>query len=478
MNILEHMPEPFPYQEGSISFACHKDGNGFQNFGGVNVYSYAKGRALFEIDPGLGKSRIGLGIAQRLCPNDQILVLCSKKALNTWRREWPKWTNIDSQQVVIVEGAPAKRAKLWQRDAQIFVVTYQSGQNDFQFIQKHDFKMVLADECKIWRNYKTKSFKFWKTYLHKVPYVIMLDGTIVTRGPQDLWTYLHIINRKLFSSYWRFVNTFCVVHEGTFGKEIMGAKNIPGLHSQLRGTTIRLKDNDPRVAGQRPPLVRDFKLVEMTKEQRELYDNLVESLMGMTPGGKILMSASSMALIVKLRQLLICPKILDETMGYGAAIEDLKMQLEDDPHSVIFTPFTKALPYMSQAVKDATGKEPFILKGGTDSKVVGQVEEKFNDKFHQDYPLICSIGFAESFELWSAKRCFFIGYDWAQDKNYQAEKRLHRLITPHPVNSWYYRHMGSIDDHLLETLGIKQHNVKLTFQDFISALDKGDGAVA
>lgn len=436
----------------------------------IQVVAYQAGRAILEIDPGLGKSRISIESYLKLCPGEPVLVACSKKALNTWRREFPKWTTATSEDIVIVEGTPAKRKKLWAKKSQIKVVTYQSGMRDKKEVEAFGARMIIADECKLLVNRKTQACKFWSKIMHNTDYVIPMDGTLTRRGPQDLWALLNIINRKLYSSYWRFVKTFCIVVEGPFGQEIVGAQNTKALATQLSKCYVKLKDSDPDVDSDRPPLTRDFKLVEMNKQQERIYNDLTEDLLAVTDGGEVVATPSQLALQIRQRQLLICPKIIDPKMGHGAAIDQLLLEMEDDPHVVIFTPFAKALPFISSAVMGAGHPEPYVLKGGTNSEGVGRVENEFNSAVGRDRATICTIGFAESFELWSAKSGHFIGYEWAQRYNYQAEKRLHRLITPHPINIWYYRYMGTVDDVILNKLNQNQANVNLTFREYMSAI--------
>lgn len=492
-HIRDDVVDPLVYQE-RVAWWMSQGVSGTTEAGDfgskVTFIASSKGRGILYIDPGLGKSRIAIECATRLpihiTPHfskaDFILILCSKKALNTWRREWAKWTDVDARKVVIVEGQPAQRAKLWQRwkaGGRIFVVTFQSGLIDYNANRlppelAKKIKMVIADECKVWINRKTKNFEGWKSFMQKVEYFIPMDGTLVKKGPQDLWTFYTMLKPKMFTSYWRWVNTFCNVVEGPFGREIAGPKNTKGFGQLMAHTLIRLRDTDDEVKGARPPLTRDFKLVEMTPEQQSLYDNLTNDLFTMTPSGQLIVAPSVLALATRQRQLLICPKILDENLGNGAALEHLILEMEDDPHVVIFTPFTKAIPYISAAIKANGGPEPYILQGGATSKEVRYVEEGFNRDTAQsrNRACICSVSFAESFELYTAKQCFFLGYDWMQIKNYQAEKRLQRLITPHPIISWYYRYMGTVDDQILDKLNENVYNVKITFQDYMQALRK------
>jgi len=460
--------EPFPFQERVAQFGSHKAGEGKQQE--ITVLSYPKGRVILDVDPGLGKSLMAILTYTRLAPDRKVLVLCSKKALNTWRREWSKWTNIDKSKVILVEGDPYKRKTLWNTPGHVYVITYQSGLKDMAYILKHKFTFLIADECKIWRNRQRASFKGWQSFVKSTEYAVLTEGTLISRGPQDLWTFLHMMRPKLFSSYWKFVHTFCIVIDGFFGKEIVGAQNTEGLAKVLQTTLIRIRADDPEVRKHRPPLIRDIVPIDMTPEQAKIYNELTDKLITITDSGEIIYARSTLGLIVKQRQLLICPKILDPKLGYGAAIEHLLLELEDDPHHVIFTPFAKAIPFIREAILSAGFKEPYILKGGAKADEIRYVEEGFNSPEGEERSCICTTGFAESFELYTARQARFIGYDWTQVTNYQAEKRLQRLITPHPVTSWYYQYEGTVDEYILSVLNSKQTNVKMTFQNYIPAI--------
>lgn len=468
----------FDFQKDVVDFVTGVPANvhyrTIKAFHGLDIVAAVarKGRAILYMDAGLGKSRTAVEVAVRLFPDEPILVLCSKKALNTWRREWMKWTTLGRSALQIVEGSPSQRRVQWaNKEARIFVVTFQTGKNDYsRHILPRKFTNVIGDEVKLWRNRSAKNFVFWAPILRKFKNVLLMDGTLASRGPQDLWTFLSIIEPRVYRSYWAFVGSFCETWDGPFGKEILGPKNTKQLGLALSRHLIRISDEDEEIQKQRPPLIRDVIPLDMTGEQERLYRQITDQMLLVTPEYDVVAAPSQLAVQVRQRQLLICPKILSPSYGYGSAIEHAMMELEDDPHQVFFTPYAKALPFISDAIVAAGFKAPFILKGGTSSDQVRFVEEEFAKDRSKERSVICTTGFAESFELPSAKQCRHIGFEWSQLMNIQAEKRLMRMITPHPVNSWYYVYENTVDDLMREVLNKKQTNVNITFQDYISYL--------
>lgn len=466
------------YQDQTCELVCHKDGEGTVSFQHDSEkiwgYSFAPGRSMLYIDAGLGKSRIGIECYDRLCPSTPLLVVCSKKALNTWRREPQKWLSyVDALNIKLMNQQPAKRKGEWATSqALIHVVTYETCYRDLSMVQalikRMGIKMIIADEAHKAINRKTNSWKALNGIAHLVPYFLPMSATFQKRGPQDLWAILNLLDRKKFPSYWFFINKFCHVIDGAFGKEIIGPQNTKELGLLLTKYGRRLRDKDEGIAKQRPPLSRDLLEVRQTPGQAKLYKSMNEEMLAILGNGEgVIAAPSHMAKLLRLRQILACPKIIDPSADYGGGIEHLLMEAEDDPHMVIFCPFVPGLDFIREAFVGKKYPQPFILKGGSTPDDVARVEEKFNSPAFEETACVVSTKFAESFELYTAKQCFALGYDWDQNVNYQAEKRLHRLITPQPVNSWYLQYPDTTDGRLLEVLNEKQFNVNLTWSDYI-----------
>jgi hypothetical protein len=72
---------------------------------------------------------------------------------------------------------------------------------------------------------------------------------------------------------------------------------------------------------------------------------------------------------------------------------------------------------------------------------------------------LCSIRYAESFDLTPATWGVFVGYEWDAWDNLQAEDRLHRGEITDPINLYYIRHNHGVDSELmLPALDTKVNN--------------------
>jgi len=289
--------------------------------------------------------------------------------------------------------------------------------------------------------------------------------------PKHFWTMLHCINPKYFRSYWKFIFAFHECIDGFFGKEILGPRNLDEWHKVLGHYFSVVKEDDEGIAEQRPPLTRVLLPITMDADQAKLYDDLVKEMMHFVePDDKLVYAQNEFVLATRLRQALICPRMLSPSLGVGAAIKDFAQTAEPEEHSVIFTPFTDAFEPFSTYL-GGTGFQVQTLSGGIGSE---ERDARIRLWRRERGVCICSILYAQAFSLEPATKCFFIGYDWDPDNNRQAEKRLHRLSTQNPVWVGYYTSRSTFDERLANIVNIKQKNVNLTIPGNLRRFINGD----
>lgn len=69
----------------------------------------------------------------------------------------------------------------------------------------------------------------------------MLTGSPIVNNPGDLWPLLHLIDRKTFTSYWRFVNRWCVTETNPWTTVVLGIQPEKELefHNMLESYMLR-----------------------------------------------------------------------------------------------------------------------------------------------------------------------------------------------------------------------------------------------
>lgn len=180
-----------------------------------------------------------------------------------------------------------------------------------------------------------------------------------------------------------------------------------------------------------------------------------------------MLTPSSMVKIMRIRQLLVCPKIINTEYGYGAMVEETVDRVIDSDASrpVIFTPFTEAIPFIWEALCgtkefDNNTRHVHVLQGGLETDEVHKRVTAFNQS--TDDVMICSVLYAESFEFPRSKVAFFCGFDWSWDNNEQAEDRIRRLSSESDKSTYFYMfHPGYIDEYVLTVVLDDHRNVRM-----------------
>lgn len=460
----------------------------------VGVISFAKTnkRIIIESDMGTGKTLMAL-TAMFLEQREKVIIVCSKNALYTWQKEikkwYPEWSG--SKFYTVVSANKKKREVLWAKDSLFYVCTYQTLMRDESIVSKMGFKILIGDECHRGglRNRKSKGFKCIKNITKNIPNIYFLTGTLSRKGPQDVWGLLNILDRKMFRSYWKFINTYCLVIDGPFGKEILGGKNIEGF-SMITAPYIYKVPKSISDA-QLPKLTRVFIPVEMTSTQARWYKKMCEDMMVEFDSNEIVIASNILTSLTRLRQITCCPAMLNDDMNdLGAGIETVVDMIQDmeTHHCVVFTPYRKAVTYFKQYLKDKVTKDVFHLWGSMEPEEVGAAVEGFKKT---GGIIVCTVKFSQSFELETANKCFFIGYEHDQNENYQSEGRLRRMTVDKPIKAYYLQHKNpyepnemvdnkileamqgrSMDAHILHNLGINTRNVNIMNKHVVERIEK------
>lgn len=444
-------------------------------------------RHLNYMEMGMGKSVSTLLAVMELEAFPCILV-CTKSAMYVLEEELRIWFN---EPATVYSGTPTQRVKIWNdfigKDHKFIITNFAmvgevaerfgihtdtgkkgssksgtpKGKNSPQpGTHPKQLKGLVADE--IHRgglfNHKTKTYKVFHKLAKVVPVVYLLTGTPYRSGVVDFYGPLSIVRPSQFDSYWKYVNTHCVIDETPFGKQIQrNPKNVTGFremirrHASIYKKTDYLKDMPSK---QRVPVP-----ITMNKEQQKVYEDLEKELMAFTDTGELIMTQSALVLELRLRQLLVAPQVLG-LKERGAAIDYLveatdELVAEKDPF-VVFTPFRKAVPYISEALRNEYPQlKVYAITGELNSREFADQWQSFQNG-RGARVLICVIKSGASFHSTCAANAFFLGYEYDFNHNAQAEDRLYRMGQKRSVTCHYLLHKETVDDRVRLILNDKQ----------------------
>lgn len=402
---------------------------------------------------GLGKTLSSLAAGYQRGLTNRTIVTCSGSALSVWPKEVKKWFPELTGNVVVVEGTKPQRRKLWDKYGKqehvILVCTYGVYLADHQYIPE-DFDLHIADEAHKARNHKSKTYYALQEI--RAEDVYLLTGTPAPKGVQHMFGYLHWLYPKKFRSYWGFLNKYCVIEEGPFGKEIIGSMNMVEFKQILSTIMIRRKKSSNM-----PKKRRHIMEVEMTAEEARIYKQIDEKQIYNREDGTYLLTPSAMSARLRCRQLFICPQLLDPALKAGSGLDAILEHADDNElnHFVIFTPFPAAFPFLRQRIWERLQVSAHELRGGMDSVTVAKTIEDWTNA--PKGIVLVSIKFATSFELTKASTGYMLGYEWDPDDNYQAEDRLHRMGITEDVNIYYVMHDTVLAARQKEIADLKYH---------------------
>ena len=414
-------------------------------------------------EPGMGKTvQILLGVPREF---RRWLVVAPQNALYTWKAEILKWRPDLHQVVHFIYGTKRQRTKALEallqneKEGYVVITTYGSlikGLEEGSLCRKYD--VVVADEFhKRFRRRRNKTAKVLKGL--QVEYKVLISGSPIGKDVESLWVPLNVLYPKEFSSFWRFAQEFSFVEDTPFGKEYWGFRNLPKLRTKLRDILIRRKKKD--YSDQFPPKTRQRLVVEMSKKQKSIYEDLSEELLAEL-SSTVVAAPSKLPQIVLLRKLLCSPKLLDQSEDdWGAGLEAIIEKAEEIPdrHFMVATTFRGSCDVIRQKLlKEGYPEDAiFIFRGGMSIEELERNEKGFKEK---KGVAICTMGFAQSFNLETASYAFILGPSFVPDDNEQAEDRIHRATSKNPVTIYYVMHKSTIEEHILDVNSMKVLNVK------------------
>lgn len=381
---------------------------------------------------GLGKTFITLLALSYVTGLERILVVGTGSAIGVWRRKFKEWHDIDG---VVVKGnndPEVNAAILNSKTSGVWLMTHATARMILgaKLTKRGQLPVDVLIMDEVHKYLRTRN-KTWEAIRHvECKMFVALTATWASKGPQDLWPVLNLIDHKFFSSYWNFVNTWCYVDDSTWGKQILAPKNPDKLKHLLnsRYYTVRTwKEVGHQFVAEgfnSEPVIRRSELIDMSDQQAELYYAL-EDRMEARLGKEVVLAQNSLDKLTRLLQMAVSPKILFPEAEVGGPIEWLTEQLLGLESAVVFVPF-KPLAQICADYLFANGysRSIYRLQGGITTEVLEATIQAWKKT---KGIVFCTISYAQSFELDISDYAYMLGFDWDPNNNIQAEGRLRRF---------------------------------------------------
>jgi SNF2 family DNA or RNA helicase len=414
-------------------------------------------RVLNANDPGLGKTLETLTVVNNL-PEGEVLIISPKMATGVWKYEANKWYNWYSLRMTGEFNKEDRYIirKLYEEENQRILIA-----NSAMLEEIHQWKdtwsTIVVDEAHLLGLLNPDSETFKILCKFKSDNLFILTGTPVRKGPQDLYPMLHLLDPKRFRAYWPFVNRYCHVLQGRFGKDILNRPKDPvAFREMLSHYMVRHKKKD--VLQDLPDKIRQPILLQMEGEQKRVYDELLENMM-VEVGDEVIATPTILTQDLRLRQIAVCPRILGiDDDGIGLRTIASYLIPEAFSHGtpvVVATPFREAIPHIEYAIRKSNkGVEIFQIHGKI-KETAQEIAQRFQDCPKTEKVLIYTIKSGASWTAHSASVGFMLGFEWSTTEQIQCEDRIHRIGQVNKVFWNYVINEQTMDEIVMDKLDEK-----------------------
>lgn len=297
---------------------------------------------LLADDMGLGKSLQALtvfGIDVHMGLAHSCIIVCPPTLIGNWCHEIVKHTRF---KYMVLDGTPAKRAGILSEFAdivepKILVTNYEKIVKHVKELNALRFDAGIFDEAHYIKGHKSQRTKACHALVNGRS--MLLTGTPMLGHVSDLWGLLHKIDPNETPKYWTFVNRYAVFG-GYRDKQIVGVKNEKELRAKLEKVMLRRLAKD-HLGLEEPFIVK--RRVELTTEQRKLYNKMASDLKVPRPG-EVDDEAIDNALVkfTRLKQVCANTKAFngeDSSPKLDLCLDDDRELIENGEKIIVFTQF-------------------------------------------------------------------------------------------------------------------------------------------
>lgn len=430
---------------------------------GVRFVDRAGGRCLIADAPGLGKTVQAISYAQ--LHNLKTLIVCPLSVVVNWQREIKKFTNKDS---TIWDS----KGYVGDVERQFHITHYDAVSKNSEWLRKQEFDLLVCDEATYLKNRQTIRAKSilgsWKERRKfpgvKTKYVIFLTGTPVMSRPVEAFSLLNFLDKERFNNFYHFVQRY----GGWKGQAPM---NLQDLHDRTKDLVIRRKKS--QVLTELPAKQRNDLYVELTKDERKEYNNLLKELFGKwKTDGK-----PSVKHMPKLQGFLIEKKI-------PRLMEMIDEFIDNDKSILIFSNYIAPLKLLLDHYKDQAA----ILTGEMNRDERQETIDKLvSGQAKIGLFSLLAAGMGIDGLQHKIDTVVFLNMDFVPANHEQAEDRCHRINQSNKVQVYYMMCTDTIDEYMRDILKEKQkvadiivdgglvtpETSKSYFKEFIKKLNMG-----
>lgn len=262
---------PRPYMEAAIEFGLSRDGAGIM------------------LDPGMGKTGIALAICTVLKAQQEIrrvlVVAPGRVAKATWFAEGKKWEDFSHLKIVhAVEKTEAERKAIClNQSIDIVTINPESLHKILEapWFPECNFDLLIVDESTKFKNTQSKRFKALKKQLRSFKRRIILTGTPVPNGLEDIFGQMYIVDfgQSLGQYITHFRMAYMYQRPGDQWSYYMRPGVEGEIYDKVKERLMRMRAKDHL---KMPELIHNTRYVDLPpalmKQYKELEDDYITKI--------------------------------------------------------------------------------------------------------------------------------------------------------------------------------------------------------
>lgn len=305
-----------------------------------------------------GKTPTSLGVV-RLKGLTKVMIVCPASAMYAWKEEYERWLE---HPCVVVDGTRAKKEKIvseWTHGLIISYDTLKNTQNKEGFLAlvlAEKPEMLIADEIHRIAGRSTAIAKAMFYLGYRIEHKLALTGTPAPSRPENIWSIMHFLFPRKYTSYHNWIDEFCICVEqylpgGNVHKNVLGIKpdKKQELADELATFTTMRKRKD--VMEWLPDKEYEHIKLPPTTDQIRYWAELKEYY---AIEGTDIVTKGTLDRLIRYRQICLDPKLLG-LKGTSPKTDWLIQYIKDYPEEniIIFSNFTQYLKAIHEKVPSA-----------------------------------------------------------------------------------------------------------------------------
>lgn len=421
------------------------------------------------LDLGLGKTISTLTAIAHLFDNREIskvLVIAPLRvALSTWQQEVAQWVHTQHLTSTLLCGNSDGRFERLLEPTQIHIINRDlvNWLVNLLSLESWPYDMVIIDESSSFKNPKAQRFKALKKVSPYIKRMVLLSGTPISNGLQDLWSQLYLLDsgKRLGKNYYDFRDVF-------FETNVFGSITAPRqgteafIKSKIADICLSMQAEDYLTLPQTITLPYEF---TMEPNTRRAYEKFKRDFF-LAMGNDEISAKNAAVLVNKLKQFCNGAVYCDDgdNCKHYTTLHDNKIDLLDEiVETLNGEPILVAYQYQSDKER--------ILQSFSQAKALDK-NPKTIEKWNQGkipllvaHPASCGHGINLQH---GGNHIVWMGLPWSFELYNQMNARLHRQGQTKSVVIHHLLANDTVDALVGEQLSRK----RITLNSLITALKR------